>query len=87
MPDRPARIGPVEFEMLGTMVVARCPSELDPLMRKAGGLWGPAGRCWLIHRWRIKPLIRGPETRHGSAVVRRTTGAAGGDGPGREGNR
>ena len=27
--------------MLGTMVVARCTSELDPLMRKAGGLWEP----------------------------------------------
>ena len=57
-PDLPARIGPAEFSTLGTMVVVRCPHDLDPLMRKAGGLWGPAGSFWLIHRWRIKPLIR-----------------------------
>jgi hypothetical protein len=58
MPDLPARIGPVEFSTLGAMVVVRCPQELDPLTRKAGGLWEPGGRRWLIHRGRMGPLFR-----------------------------
>jgi hypothetical protein len=39
--DLPARVGPAEFSTLGAMVVVRCPHDLDPLMRKAGGLWEP----------------------------------------------
>jgi hypothetical protein len=35
-----------------------CPSDLDPLMRKAGGMWEPGGRRWLIMRRRVGPLIR-----------------------------
>jgi hypothetical protein len=27
-------------------------------MQKAGGLWDPGGRRWLIERKRMKPLIR-----------------------------
>lgn len=57
-PDLPARVGPAEFSILGAMVVVRCPHDLDPLMRKAGGLWQPGGRHWLIHRGRMGPLIR-----------------------------
>jgi hypothetical protein len=57
-PDLPTRIGPAEFSTLGTMVVVRCPHELDPLMRAAGGLWEPGGRRWLIVRNRVGPLIR-----------------------------
>ena len=56
--DLPARIGPMAFEMLGGMVAARCPRALDPPMKKAGGLWEPGGRRWLIQRRRINPLIR-----------------------------
>ena len=37
--DLPTRIGPVAFEMLGGMVAVRRPRELDPLMKKAGGMW------------------------------------------------
>ena len=34
----PARIGPAEFSIFNQKWVAvRCPSDLDPLMRKAGG--------------------------------------------------
>jgi hypothetical protein len=44
-PDLPARIGPVEFSMLGGMG----PADLAPLMRRAGGMEGaghpPAGCC------------------------------------------
>ena len=57
-PDLPARIGPAEFSTLGTMVVVRCPHDLDPLMRAAGGLWEPGGRRWLIPRGRMGPLMR-----------------------------
>ena len=57
-PVVPARIGPAEFQVLGGMIAVRCPSDLDPWMRKAGGLWEPGGRRWLIHRQRIGPLIR-----------------------------
>jgi hypothetical protein len=55
----PARIGPVEFSPFGAKWAAvRCPSDLDPLMRKAGGLWEAGSRRWLIERRRINPLIR-----------------------------
>ena len=54
----PARIGPVKFSVLGAMVTARCPHDLDPLMQRAGGLWEPGTRRWLIERRRINPLIR-----------------------------
>ena len=56
--ELPRRVGPVEFAMFGSMVEARCPSELAPLMRKAGGMWEPAGRRWLLMRRRVGPLIR-----------------------------
>ena len=49
-PNLATRIGPAEFSTLGAMVVVRCPHDLDPLMRAAGGLWEPGGRRWLITR-------------------------------------
>jgi hypothetical protein len=36
--DLPVRIGPVELDTLGAMVAVRCPRELDPLLRQAGGV-------------------------------------------------
>jgi hypothetical protein len=60
----PARIGPAEFGTLGGMVAVRCPSDLAPLMRRAGGQWEPGSRRWLIERRRIGPVIR---------ALRRTT--------------
>ena len=54
----PTRIGPAEFSALGAMIAVRCPSDLDALMQKAGGLWEPSSRRWLIERWRVGPLIR-----------------------------
>ena len=56
--DLPARIGPVEFGMMGGMVAVRCPHDLDPLMRRAGGLWEPGTRRWLIEQRRLGPVIR-----------------------------
>ena len=54
----PGHIGPAEFSVLGSMVAVRCPRDLDPLMRKAGGMWEPGSRRWLIERRRINPLVR-----------------------------
>jgi hypothetical protein len=54
----PTRIGPAEFGTLGAMVAVRCPSDLDPVMQRAGGLWEPGSRRWLIERRRIGPVIR-----------------------------
>jgi hypothetical protein len=44
--------------MLGGMIAVRCPAELAPLMRRAGGLWEPGSRRWLIERRRIGPVLR-----------------------------
>ena len=54
----PARIGPVEFSILGSIVAVRCPSDLVPLVEKAGGTWEPGSRRWLVRPRRIGPLIR-----------------------------
>jgi hypothetical protein len=54
----PARIGPAEFSTLGAMIAGRCPHDLDTLMQRAGGLWEPGSRRWLIERRRINPLMR-----------------------------
>jgi len=56
--DLPSHIGPAEFNILGAMAAVRCPQDLDPLMRKAGGMWEPGSRRWLIERRRINPLVR-----------------------------
>jgi len=55
----PAHIGPVAFGSLGAWITVRCPRDLAPLMRRAGGLWEPGSRRWLmIERRRIGPVIR-----------------------------
>ena len=54
----PSRIGPAEFSILGALVAVRCPHDLDRLMKKAGGLWEPGSRRWLIEPRRMNPLIR-----------------------------
>jgi len=42
-------------------VMVRCPGEYDELMRRAGGVWEPGARQWLVERRRIGPVIREPE--------------------------
>jgi len=54
----PTRIGPAEFSDFCGMVAVRCPSNLEPLMRQAGGEWDPGLRRWLIERRRMGPLVR-----------------------------
>jgi hypothetical protein len=56
--DIPGQIGPCIFGTLGRLVTVRCPGELGPLMRRAGGQWEPGSRRWLIERRRIGPVIR-----------------------------
>ncbi len=40
------------------MIAVRCPRDLDPVMRRAGGMWEPGTRRWLIERRRIGPVLR-----------------------------
>jgi hypothetical protein len=40
----PHRIGPVRIERLGSLFAVRCPEDLNPLMREAGGIWEPDAR-------------------------------------------
>ena len=66
--DLPARIGPVEFGMLGGMVAVRCPRDLDAAHAKGRGHVG-AGHPPLAHRaaanWAGPP---GAPAHHRSAV-------------------
>jgi hypothetical protein len=57
--DVPPSIGPVVFGTLGVgWVMVRCPHQYDELMRRAGGVWEPGARQWLVERRRIGPVIR-----------------------------
>jgi hypothetical protein len=47
-PPLPARVGPCEFSMLGAMVAVRCPPEFADVILRAGGLWEPGSRRWLV---------------------------------------
>jgi hypothetical protein len=44
--------------MLGAMVAVRCPQEFADIVLRAGGLWEPGSRRWLVERRRIGPVIR-----------------------------
>ena len=54
----PGQIGPCAFGTLGRLVTVRCPTDLAPLMRQAGGQWEPGSHRWLIERRRIGPVLR-----------------------------
>jgi hypothetical protein len=55
----PPSVGPVVFGTLGVgWVMVRCPRQYDDLMRRAGGVWEPGARQWLVERRRIGPVIR-----------------------------
>ena len=54
----PTHIGPVEFSEHDAWVAVRCPRDLEPLVRKAGGIWEPGSKRWLVERRRISPLVR-----------------------------
>ena len=47
--DLPAHIGPAKFSDCGGAYIAvRCPTDFEPLMQRAGGLWEPGSRRWLM---------------------------------------
>jgi hypothetical protein len=54
----PSRIGSVEFGELAGMVAVRCPKDFNPILKRAGGVWEPGSRRWLIERRRVGPVIR-----------------------------
>jgi hypothetical protein len=56
--DLPTTIGPVVIGRLGRWVTVKSPREFNALMRRAGGLWDPGSRPWLIHQRRIGPVVR-----------------------------
>ncbi len=43
------------------MIAVRCRHDYDGVMQRAGGLWEPGSRRWLIERRRINPVIRAPQ--------------------------
>jgi hypothetical protein len=67
----PAQTGPCEFREVGALIAVRCPHDLDPLMRKAGGQWESGSRRWLIERRRIGPLIRNLHSQATDPLFRR----------------
>ena len=58
LPDLPSRVGPCEFGELGKLVTVRCPKELAHILQRAGAVWEPGSRRWLVQRRRIGPVIR-----------------------------
>ena len=40
------------------MVAVRCPRELTHILQRAGAVWEPGSRRWLVERRRIGPVIR-----------------------------
>ena len=59
--DIPTHVGPCEFGQLGNQIAVRCPPELAHILRRAGALWEPGSRRWLVQRRRIWPVIRALE--------------------------
>ena len=55
----PPSIGPVVFGTLGmAWVTVRCPREFNELVQRAGGVWDPGARFWLVERRRMRPVLR-----------------------------
>jgi hypothetical protein len=70
IPPLPMHIGRAEFRSSGALVAVRCPSELEPFIRSAGGEWDTGARHWLIERRRVGPLVRRGLRRDRSVVPR-----------------
>jgi hypothetical protein len=59
--DLPTHVGPCEFSEIGKQVAVRCPAELAHILRRAGAVWEPGSRRWLVQRRRIRSVIRSLE--------------------------
>jgi hypothetical protein len=46
----PDHVGPCEFSTLGKLVAVRCPVELAHILRRAGAIWEPGSKRWLVQR-------------------------------------
>lgn len=57
----PDHVGPCEFGTLGNQVAVRCPVEPPHILRRAGAIWEPGSKWWLVQRRRIGPVIRALE--------------------------
>ena len=57
----PPHVGPCEFGTLGQLIAVQCPVELAHILRRAGAVWEPRSRRWLVQRRRIGPVIRALE--------------------------
>ncbi len=64
MKEIPARIGPCELAMRGSVVSVCCPADHAPLMERADAMWEPGSRPRLIQPRRIGP-VRAPGTAPG----------------------
>jgi hypothetical protein len=40
------------------MKAVRCPQNFADILHRAGGVWEPGSRRWLLERRRISPVIR-----------------------------
>ena len=52
--DLPAHVGPCELSELGRLIAVRCPVELAHILRRAGAVWEPGSRRWLVQRPRSR---------------------------------
>ena len=59
------------------MVAVRCPRDLAHILRRAGGVWEPGSRRWLVQRRRIGPVIRALEQATGRPPIRRIASVPG----------
>jgi hypothetical protein len=59
--DIPDHIGPCEFGTLGNQIAVRCPEELAHILQRAGAVWEPGIKRWLVQRLRMGPVIRALE--------------------------
>jgi hypothetical protein len=57
-PALPTYIGSTEFSEFGVWVAVLCPRDIEPLVPKAGGIWEPGSKRWLVKRRRMGPLVR-----------------------------
>ena len=70
VPPIPERLGPCRFGRLGFWITVQCPSEFDPLLLKAGAVWDPGDRRWLLRLHRVGPILRALR-RHTDPLFRR----------------
>ena len=72
MVDLPHQIGPCQLVELGALVAIRCPSDLDGILRRAGGTWEPGSRRWLLSPARAAKVV--PKLRRSTDTLFRRAG-------------